>query len=110
VNKAQWDKLPATYQAMFRAATYAASTQMLAQYDALNPAALQRLEQSGTELRAFPDSVMIAAKREADALLEEHAQKDATYKKIYDEWKKFREQSHHWFGKAEQSYASFAFR
>lgn len=110
VNKSQWQQLPAAYQAMFRAAASSAATQMLARYDARNPEALARLEQSGTQLRPFPESVLTAAKRETDALFESYAQKDATYKKIYEGWAKFRDSSHHWFSKPEQAYASFAFR
>jgi len=83
---------------------------MQSRYDALNPAALVRLKQGKTELRAFPDSVMAAAREKAEALFEEQAAKDAAYRKILEPWKKFREESFGWFATAEKAYAAFAFR
>ncbi|MGC8967203.1 MAG: ABC transporter substrate-binding protein, partial [Thermus sp.] len=40
---------------------------------------------------------------------EEEAAKDATYKKVYTAWKKFREEQYRWFAVAELGYEQFAF-
>ena len=55
VNIKAWEDLPKDYQAILEAACYEANVDMVAKYDALNPAALKRL---------------IAARRETAAVLE----------------------------------------
>jgi TRAP-type mannitol/chloroaromatic compound transport system substrate-binding protein len=74
-----------------------------------NPRALERLVAGGTQLRRFPDDMLRAAHRTATDIMEQHASRDATYRKVYGEWKQFRDHSFRWFGTAEQAYASFAF-
>jgi TRAP-type mannitol/chloroaromatic compound transport system substrate-binding protein len=109
VNRAAWDQLPSAYQEAFRAAALYAGTHTLTIYDARNPPALERLLAGGVQLRRFSNEIMEAARTAANDILEENATKDATYRRIYDEWKKFREASHRWFGTSEQAYAQFAF-
>src|SRR5215211_4692840 len=53
VNTAAWEKLPKDYQAIVEAACYEANVDMMAKYDALNPAALRRLVAAGVQLRPF---------------------------------------------------------
>ena len=48
INQAAWDKLPKDYQAIVEIAAGMAQTDMLARYDAKNPAALRRLIGAGT--------------------------------------------------------------
>ncbi|MGD8862162.1 MAG: TRAP transporter substrate-binding protein [Myxococcales bacterium] len=109
VNRKQWQRLPDDLKAIFEAGVQVASATMLARYDALNPQALSRLKQGGTKLRAFPESVMAAAKKQAEGLYDELAAKDPTYKKILEAWRKYRAESNAWFGLAEHAYADFAF-
>jgi TRAP-type mannitol/chloroaromatic compound transport system substrate-binding protein len=109
VNRRAWDQLPASYQEAFRTAAAYAATRMQSIYDAENPAALQRLVAGGTQLRRFSDDLMQAARRETDAIHAEHAARDATYRRIYEQWNAFREASFEWFRTAEQAYAAFAF-
>jgi len=110
VGQDAWDKLPAEYQSIFESAAMAASTQMQARYDALNPPALARLRKAGVQFRSFSPEVMTAARTQSEALLQENAAKDAGYKKIFDHWSAFRKESFEWFGMAEQAYAAFAFK
>lgn len=109
VNSAAWDGLSAEHQAIFSAACQDASIVMQARYDALNPPALGRLLADGVQLRPFSDEIMRAAREASTQLLEEDAAKDAGYRKIYEAWKKFREEQSSWFGTAELAYARFAF-
>jgi len=109
VNKDAWHLLPSEYQDAFRAACVVAAQFMQAKYDAENPAALRRLLADGVELREFSDDIMGAAERIAFEIMEEHAAADATYRKVYTQWKAFRESAFQWFGTAEQAYAAFAF-
>lgn len=109
VNTGDWARLPSEYQAMFQAAVQAASLRMLSRYDALNPLALQRLQEFGTHFAAFPTDVLVAAKETSVALMQENASKDPAYRKVYDHFEAFRKKSNAWFALAEQSYAQFAF-
>jgi TRAP-type mannitol/chloroaromatic compound transport system substrate-binding protein len=109
VNRTAWDSLPSVYQEAFRAATVWAgyATQLI--YDAQNPAALKRLVDGGVQLRRFSDDILVAAHTAARAIQEENAAANASYRKVYDAWKIFRDQSFSWFGTAEQAFAEFAF-
>jgi TRAP-type mannitol/chloroaromatic compound transport system substrate-binding protein len=109
VNRAAWDQLPSAYQEAFRAAAVYAATHTQTIYDAQNPAALQRLIEGGTQLRRFSENIMTAARTTSNAILEENAAADATYRSIFEEWRQFRDNSFRWFATSEQAYASFAF-
>ncbi len=110
VNKSAWDGLSDEFKGIFQAATRESGMTMQAKYDAKNPPAMKRLIQYGTQFREFGDDVMSAARRESLSLLEENASADPGYRKVYEAWKKFREESFEWFGKAELSYAAFNFK
>ncbi|MFN4070471.1 MAG: TRAP transporter substrate-binding protein [Thermus caldifontis] len=109
VNLKEWQKLPKEYQQAIEVAAAEANLAMLAKYDQVNPPALQRLIRAGVRLRKWPADVMKAAQKAAFDGYEEEAAKDATYRKVYTAWKKFREEQYRWFGVAELGYASFAF-
>jgi TRAP-type mannitol/chloroaromatic compound transport system substrate-binding protein len=108
VNRQAWDALPTIYQEAFRTAARYAADSTLTLYDARNPEALRRLIDGGVQLRRFSPEIMQAAQRTAFAIMEENATRDATYRKVYDTWKQFRENSFRWFGTAEQAYWEFA--
>ena len=107
VNLKKWQELPPPYRAAFEAATVEANLYMLAEYDAKNPAALQRLLRQGVKLHAFPKDVMLAARKTAFEMYEDEARKNATFRRIYVEWKKFAAASDQWFKVAGSSYANF---
>ena len=107
VNLKAWDALPAEYKAVFEAAAREADLQMMAEYDAKNPAALQRLVNTGAQLRAYPADVMRAAYDAAQTIYAEEAGKDAQFKKIYDDWSKFLADQQRWFRVAEAATDNF---
>lgn len=109
VNKEQWDKLPAPYRAAWEAACQLAHNDMQAKYDALNPPALANLVNSGVKLRAFNEEILEACFKATQETFAEEANSNAAFKKIYDDWRVFRNNQAQWFGVAEQSYAKFAF-
>lgn len=109
VNRAAWSKLPKEYQEVFKAAAIEANMYNLAQYDALNGEALQRLIQGGTKLIPYSKEIMQAGQKAATDLLEENAAKDATFKQIYQQWNNFRQQIYRWNRVNELSFTSFAF-
>ncbi len=108
VNRSEWDKLPAEYQEIFKTAAYEANINMLAKYDALNREAIGRLTDSGTKLTRYSDDILKAAQESAFDLYEENAGKNADFKKVYGQWKTFREQIYQWNRVNEVSFATFA--
>jgi TRAP-type mannitol/chloroaromatic compound transport system substrate-binding protein len=109
VNLKEWQKLPKEYQQAFEVAAAEANLVMVAKYDQLNVPALQRLLKAGVRLRKWPAEVMKAAQKAAFDWYEEEAAKDATYRKVYAAFKKFREEQYRWFAVAELGYEQFAF-
>ena len=94
-------------KAIVRAAGAVAARDMTAKYDAQNPIALKRLVSSGTKLVAFPKPVMDAAFKESMALYSELSAKNPNWKKIYDDYSKFRAESNLWFRFTEARFDSF---
>ena len=109
VNMDAWNALPTSYQEVFKVAARSSARAMMTSYDAKNPAALRRLIEGGTQLRPFSTDIMAAAQASTEEVLEEFAAADATYRRVYDHWRDFRDASFQWFGTAEAAYASFAF-
>ncbi|MDY0073711.1 MAG: TRAP transporter substrate-binding protein DctP [Thauera sp.] len=109
VNRAQWDKLPKTYQAAFEVAAGEANVRIMADYDARNPPALGRLIKGGAKLHAFSRDIMEGSFAAANAVMEETSSKNPDFKKIYEPWKRFRNDQFQWFRVAEQAYAQFTF-
>ncbi len=108
VNKDAYERLPTGYQQALEVAAVEANVSMLARYDALNPAAFERLKADGVQFLAFPNDVMQGARDITTELLEGESS-DPGYTKLYAAYKKWREESDHWFATAEQAYATFAY-
>ncbi|NES74010.1 MAG: ABC transporter substrate-binding protein, partial [Okeania sp. SIO2D1] len=109
VNLDAWNKLPKEYQEIFQTAAYETNLNMLAQYDVLNGEALPRLIEKGVQLRAFTPEIMEAAQKAAFEIYEENASKDGSFKEVYQQWKKFREQVFNWNKVNELSFSQFSF-
>ncbi len=90
INKAKWNELPKSYQTILRTASAYANTEMIAKYDARNPAALKRLVAAGTQLRPFPQDVMDAAFRAAQEEYRAIMATNADFKAIYENMVAFR--------------------
>ena len=107
VNIKEWEKLPKEYQAAFEAAAYEANLDMMALYDFKNPTALRSLVAQGAKLHAFSSEIMQAAFKAAHELYDEESGKNPAFRKIYEPWKKFRDELGLWHSVAEQTYSSF---
>ncbi|GAB4469678.1 MAG: TRAP transporter substrate-binding protein [Burkholderiaceae bacterium] len=107
VNTKAWDALPAEYKALVEAAATHAHVVMQARYDARNPAALKRLVAGGAILRPMPRPVMNAAFKAAEGLYEELSAKNANWKKIYEDWRRFRADQVLWFRVCEREFDNF---
>jgi TRAP-type mannitol/chloroaromatic compound transport system substrate-binding protein len=110
VNLAQWNGLPAEYRAIVEAACSDAHNAMQARYDVENPAALRRLIAGGAKLRAFPSDIMAASLTAANQINDETAAHNAKFKKVYDAWRRFRDDQLQWFNVGEHSFDNFQVR
>jgi TRAP-type mannitol/chloroaromatic compound transport system substrate-binding protein len=109
VNRQAWDRLPSAYQEAFAVAANHAAAGTQAIYDVRNPQALERLVAGGTALRRFSSEIMNACAAASRDLLEQNAARDGAYRRVYEAFRSFRDDSFRWFATTEHAYADFAF-
>ena len=109
VNEKKWNELPKHFQAALETACGDANQWMQAKYDAQNPPALRRLVAAGAQLRPFPRAVLEAAEKASYEVYAEMEGKSPHFKRMYPEWKKFRDEQFLWFRVAEQAYDNYTF-
>ncbi len=107
INKEQWEKLPKPYQTAFETAAAEANIRTMANYDARNPLAIQRLVQNGAQLRRYPDDALKAAYEAAQKIYAEESARNVDFKKIFDSMRAFQQVSDIWTGLAENTLANF---
>jgi len=107
VNKAKWDSLPPSYQAILGAAAAEAGGFIVGRYDAQNPQALKRLVAAGTQLRPFSEAIMDACYRAANELYAEISGRNEDFKRIWDSIKAFRLDQYLWLQVADSSYDNY---
>jgi TRAP-type mannitol/chloroaromatic compound transport system substrate-binding protein len=108
-NRQAWAALPAQYRAAIEVALAEIDTDQNARFDAWNPPALRRLIAGGAQLRAWPREILQAAWRESHGLYEDLSAKNPNFKKVWENYRAFRNEQYQWFRVAENSYESFAF-
>ncbi|MEY4754371.1 MAG: hypothetical protein RJA44_2046 [Pseudomonadota bacterium] len=107
INSKAFNGLSAEYKAIIEAASAYAHVDMQAKYDAKNPAALKQLVANGTKLFRLPKDVMEAAFKESQALYSELSAKNPNWKKVYEDYAKFRADQNLWFRFAEAGFDDF---
>ena len=107
INLAKWAELPKPYQEAIISAARETNLDMVAAYDAKNREALVRLKAAGVQLHRFSDDIMENSYKAATAMYDEEAGKNAKFKKIYEEWKKFRAEEAAWFALCELAMDQF---
>jgi TRAP-type mannitol/chloroaromatic compound transport system substrate-binding protein len=107
INIKAYEALSAEYKAMVEAASAYAYIMMQSNYDVKNPIALKQLVAAGAKLHRFPKDVMNAAFMAANALYAELSAKNPRWKKIYEDFAKFRAEQNMWFRFAEASFDDF---
>jgi TRAP-type mannitol/chloroaromatic compound transport system substrate-binding protein len=107
INAKAWAALPKDYQAIVEGAAAYAHTDMQAKYDARNPAALRQLVAAGTKLFPMPKDVMDAAFKSSQELYSELSAKNPAWKKVYEDWSKFRAEQVLWFRFAEARFDEY---
>ena len=96
VNRKAWERLPKTYQQMFRAAANEANLQMLARYDYHNAATLEELVAKGITLVPFDQEILSTAEQASFEIYEDYAMKNQHFRRIYEPWSHFRETILRW--------------
>jgi TRAP-type mannitol/chloroaromatic compound transport system substrate-binding protein len=107
VNNKAYDTLNAEQKAMIENAAAYAHTEMQAKYDARNPAALRQLVANKTKLVSFNKAVLDAAYKESMALYSELSAKNPNWKKVYEDYSKFRRDANQWFRFTEARFDSY---
>ncbi|MCB9160731.1 MAG: TRAP transporter substrate-binding protein [Caldilineaceae bacterium] len=107
INLDEWNKLPQIYQEIVKTAAFEANMTMLARYDARNNDALQRLLDSGVELREYSPEIMQAAEAASFELYDEFSASDADFKSIFEQWRAFREGIYAWHDVNEGSFSRY---
>ena len=107
INLDEWNKLPEIYQEIVKTAAFEANMTMLARYDARNNDALQRLLDSGVELREYSNEIMQAAEAASFELYDEFSASDADFKSIFEQWSAFRKGIYAWNDVNEGSFARY---
>jgi len=111
VSRAAYDELPPAYRELLATVCRESATDMLARYDTENPPALRRLVQDhGVQLRRFPEEVLEAAWEESQSYLQEQADSDPAFGRIFQSWDAYRRAAFPFFAGNEQSYKAFAFQ
>ena len=86
INIDAWNRLPADLQAIVEGASQAINEDMLDEYTAQNAIVLQDLIADGTDIRPFPDEVLIELKAISVEYYEEESERDATFAEVYDHY------------------------
>ena len=107
VNQAKWSELPKAYQAAIRIASQAVHTDMLAKYDAKNPAALRRLVASGAQLKPFSREILDACYKSALEVYADISANNPTFKKIFDPYWSARNDAYLWQQISDYGYDTF---
>ncbi len=107
VNIDEYNNLPKHYQAAIDAACAAANVSMISKYDVLNAVALKKLVASGAQLRPFSREIMDVAYKASYEVYDELAKTNANWKKIYEPWKKFRDDVQLWWRVGEITYDNY---
>jgi TRAP-type mannitol/chloroaromatic compound transport system substrate-binding protein len=107
INNKAYDGLSSEYKAIIAAAASEAHVDMQAKYDYKNAGALKTLVGGGTKLFRFPKDVMDGAFKESMALYSELSSKNPNWKKVYDDYAKYRADANLWFRFAEAGFDDF---
>jgi TRAP-type mannitol/chloroaromatic compound transport system substrate-binding protein len=100
--------LPADIQAAVRYASEAANQKMLADYDAKNGPAYQRLLEAGAQPRTFPNEVLAVLEGHMDDINEENAEADEFYARVYESYLGFRSAVRDFHAVGEFAFMSYA--
>ncbi len=109
-NQQKWNELPKHYKAIVQAAAGYVTVDMVAKYDAHNPAALKRLVAAGAQLRPFSPEILEASFTASNELYDEISGSNPDFKRVYEHMRAFRNDEYLWFQVAEYGFDNFMIR
>lgn len=105
INKEAFEELPKDLQFIVEAACKVANQELLCEYAARNPAALQTLlTKYKVQLRAYPDDVLSKIRALSAEVVQELANKNAFSKKVFASYDKFYKESIAWSDISDRAY------
>ena len=105
INKKALQALPKDLQSIVLTACQAVNLDLLSEYTARNPIALETLlEKHKVDMRVYPDDVLKQLRKLSKEVVAELADKDAFAKKVYDSYSKFYKRAKRWSDISELAY------
>ena len=105
VNKTLWDGLDPDDQNVIAAAAAAENVHLLAEFNANNIAALDSLvTEHGAQVRKLDDAILQALGKTSGEVLAEAGEHDATTRRVYDSFLRFRKTAIRWGELSERAY------
>lgn len=105
VNKKLWDSLGSTERSYIETAAVAENSNMLAEYNANNAAALGRLvDDPAIKIRRFDDSIVQLFNKITGEVLADASRKDDMTRRIHDSFMSFRAAAVRWADISERAY------
>jgi len=106
VNSKAFAELPEDLQKIVEIATHSLNQRIYTTFEALNIKALKELtEKHHVELLEFPPEVLKALRHLTTEALNEEAAKNASFKKVYEAYKKFQADNALWNAISEEAYS-----
>lgn len=96
VNRTAYASLPTELQQLLETVCQKYNLLILAEFEARNNDALERIISGGVQLQAFPKPVLEALKVQTEVVLTELSEKDATIQKVYESFKSFKAKMNKW--------------
>ena len=109
-NIDKWNSLPPLYKEALTSACYEVNSWVATKYDASNTAALKRLVSQGVVLQPFSQEVMDGCYKAAQELYAELNAKNPAFKKVYDSYKAFQDDSYLWHQIADYTMDAYMIR
>jgi TRAP-type mannitol/chloroaromatic compound transport system substrate-binding protein len=105
VNKKLWDSLSATERRFIETAAVAENSNMLAEYNANNAAALSMLiDDPAIKIRRFDDAIIQSLRKITGEVLADTSRKDEIARRVHDSFMKFRAAAVRWADISERAY------
>jgi len=105
VNKKLWDSLGATERRFIETAAVAENSNMLAEYNANNAAALSMLiDDPAIKVRRFDDTVIQSLSKITGEVLDAASRRDEITRRVHDSFMKFRAATVRWADISERAY------
>lgn len=96
ISAGVWSKLSDAQRTLLESACTAATLRTIARHESIQGEALARFKADGVALRTFPEPVLRALQRSADAVMEEQAAADGMFRKILESQRAFRAANADW--------------